>query len=148
MWAFASTRWGLSDLRRLSFRTGSWYVWWETHALELHRFFSWLLLQPCLCVWAVERAFTWTVCWEILSANRLAMYPWHDLPALTLYCSTGHMEHVQLHCGCSCRAALAMKGGQKNHSIFTELSAGFRIELNETLGHTKMLSSYRMLEMT
>lgn len=62
--------------------------------------------------------------------------PLHDLPVLTRYRSTGHTEHVQLHHGCSCRAALAMKGGQKNHSIFTELSSGLRIELNETLGHS------------
>lgn len=39
--------------------------------------FSWLLLiQPRLCLVAVEMVFTWAVCWEILSANRLATYPW------------------------------------------------------------------------
>lgn len=61
--------------------------------------------------------------------------PLDHIPMLTLYCSTDHRKQVQLHRVCSCRAALVLKGGQKNHSIFTDLSRGFRTELNETFVH-------------
>lgn len=62
--------------------------------------------------------------------------PLDNIPTLTPYCSTGHRKHVQLRRGCSRRAALAPKGGQKNHSTFTEVFPGVRTEQNESLVHT------------
>lgn len=47
MWAFGSTRWGLSHLR--SFGAGSWYVWEKTCTPEPYCLLSWFLLLHPIC---------------------------------------------------------------------------------------------------